>query len=525
MIVFVLAALLAAGTQSRTTAFASSAAAVQSQNPNATSLQQTSAAESTDSSPMEDSVVMIFATRLTPSFPQPWTKQAPREATGSGFVIEGRRILTNAHVVLYANQIQVQGNQSSEKISATVEAMAPGIDLAVLKLDDESFFDTHQPLARARTLPQVRDSIMVYGYPVGGTNLSITKGIVSRIDFTSYNYGISGLRVQIDAAINPGNSGGPAIVDNKVVGVAFSILAQSQSIGYIIPCEEIDLFLSDVADGHYDGKPALFDEMQTLENPALRSYLKLDKSIEGLVVSNPFADDPSYPLKKWDVITQIGDTPIDDQGNVLLENNQKIHFAYLIQKIAQKGTVPLTIMREGNKIPVQLPVLTTRPKLIPPLLDTFPPYFIWGPIVFSTASEDLVSVLMSSQSGLSMINGFSLKSNPLLTRRNEKPAFEGEELVVIPSRFFVHPLAKGYGTPVLQVVRSLNGIRVRNLRHLVEILRDSRDEFIAIDFFGAGTETLVFRREEMTNATEEILNENGIRNYASPDLLAVWKKQ
>ena len=109
---------------------------------------------------------------------------------------------------------------------------------------------------------------MVYGYPQGGSSLSVTKGIVSRIEFAGYNDGTSGLRIQVDAAINPGNSGGPALVDGKMIGLIFSKLTQADNIGYIIPGEEIDLFLKDVADGKYDGKPAIHDSLQTLENPA-----------------------------------------------------------------------------------------------------------------------------------------------------------------------------------------------------------------------------------------------------------------
>ena len=150
------------------------------------------------------------------------------------------------------------------------------------------FFDTHPPLARASKLPQIKDAVLAYGFPTGGTSLSITKGIVSRIEFVAYNYPVSGLRIQIDAAINPGNSGGPAIAGDKMIGLAFSRLGgDTQNIGYIIPNEEIDLFLKDIADGHYDGKPAMYDELQTLENPALREYLKLDKSVEGMVVHRP----------------------------------------------------------------------------------------------------------------------------------------------------------------------------------------------------------------------------------------------
>ena len=172
-------------------------------------------------------------------------------------------------------------------------AVAPGIDLAVLQLDDTSFFDTHPAIKRASELPQIKDTVLAYGFPTGGTSLSITKGIVSRIEFVPYNFPVSGLRIQVDAAINPGNSGGPAIAGDKMIGLVFSKLVgkDTQSIGYIIPNEEVDLFLKDIADGRYDGKPAMYDELQTLENPALRDYLKLDKSVEGMVVHHPYKND------------------------------------------------------------------------------------------------------------------------------------------------------------------------------------------------------------------------------------------
>ena len=97
----------------------------------------------------ESAVVKVFSTMRRPDVARPWSKSAPIEASGSGVVIEGKRILTNAHVVAYASQVQVQGNQEGDKISASVVAFAPGIDLAVLRLEDESFFDTRPPLPRA----------------------------------------------------------------------------------------------------------------------------------------------------------------------------------------------------------------------------------------------------------------------------------------------------------------------------------------------------------------------------------------
>ena len=93
---------------------------------------------------VENSVVKVFSVMRYPDVYKPWIKQSPSEATGSGVVIEGKRILTNAHVVLYASQVQIQAKPGRRQISAAVEMVAPGIDLAVLKLEDDSFFESHR---------------------------------------------------------------------------------------------------------------------------------------------------------------------------------------------------------------------------------------------------------------------------------------------------------------------------------------------------------------------------------------------
>ena len=469
-----------------------------------------------------NSVVKVFSTMRYPDLYKPWTKDAPSEATGSGVVIEGKRILTCAHMVLYASQVQIQANQAGDKISAKVEAIAPGIDLAVLKPDDDSFFDSHPPLARAKGLPEIRDMVMAYGYPEGGTSLSITKGIVSRIEFESYNFPVSGLRIQIDAAINPGNSGGPAVVGDKMIGLAFSHLGSADNIGYIIPNEEIDLFLEDMADGHYDGKPAMFDDLQTLENPALRSFLKLDKSVEGIVVHKPDSPDPAYPLKEWDVITKIGETPVDDQGMIKLGANLRVHFQYLVQKIAKNGKVPLTVVRTGKETRVELSVSPKHPMVLPDLAGAYPSYFVYGPLVFSSATEQFVSGLLRGNRASRWINWLSAIGSPLVKRSSDKPAFAGEELVVVPSPFFPHKLAKGYSDPFCQVVKTVNGIPIKNLNHLVEVLRDAKSPFITVEFNNRAGETLVFPRADMHAATDEILTDNGVRSQGSPDTLAIW---
>jgi S1-C subfamily serine protease len=466
-----------------------------------------------------NAVVKVFSTMRYPDVVRPWTKQQPSDVTGSGVVIEGNRILTNAHVVLYASQVQIQANQAGDKLSATVEAVAPGIDLAVLKLDDESFFDTHPAIKRASMVPQIKDAVLAYGFPTGGASLSITKGIVSRIEFTPYSYSVSGLRIQIDAAINPGNSGGPAVAGDNMVGLAFSALNNAQNIGYIIPNEEIDLFLQDIADGRYDGKPALFDELQTLENPALRSYLKIDPAVHGIVVRHPFAGVSPNPLKEWDVITQIADTPIDDQGMIHIAGDLRVGFRYQIQKLSAGGTVPLTIVRAGQTLKISAHTLTDRPLLVPELKGEYPPYFIYGPLVFSVASGTFISTLAQNAQ---MLGALSFMGSPLMTQRGALPTPAREELVVVASPFFPHKLSKGYLSPFSSVVESVNGTPVRSLKHLVALLRDLKDDYVVLRFEQHGGEALIFPRKEMVAATEDILSDNGVRAQGSTQLMAVW---
>ncbi len=477
---------------------------------------------SQESDNIRNSVVKIFTTFRAPDPVRPWLKQPSRDATGTGMVLEGNRILTNAHVVQHAVQVQVQAYQSSDKLNAKVVAITPEMDLAVLTLEDTSFFETHKPLALAEELPKAQDSVSVYGYPTGGNELSVTKGIVSRIEFDVYNYLSFGLRIQVDAAINPGNSGGPALVGDKVIGLAFSKLGGADNIGYIIPAEEIRLFLEDIKDGKYDGKPKLLDEFVTLENPAIRAKLKLDRATTGVRVQIPGSTEPGYPLHPDDIVTKIGTHAIDNTGRVRLDGDRLINFSYLVQKLSKDNKVPVTIVRGGESKEVEVPVGPDRDVwLIPYLRGKYPSYFIYGPLVFSEATDEFMNILSRLPNSLQVL-GF--QGSPLAARFGQRPSFPGERLVVVVHPMFTHPIVQGYSNPFMRVVASVNGVKPKNLAHLVETLRDLKDEFVTFEFEGTrGVETIVLRREEALKATEDVLNDNGIRQETSEDLRDVWR--
>jgi hypothetical protein len=306
-----------------------------------------------------------------------------------------------------------------------------------------------------------------------------------------------------------------------LVGLVFSLIQNAQNIGYLIPVEEIQLFLKDIADGKYDGKPQTFDLIQTVENDALRQRLGLPKGVNGVMIAQPYRNDADYPLKEWDVVTRIGNTPIDSDGKVAIRYDLRLSASYLVQKYAKNGLLPVTVFRNGKLLDINLPVRTKRELVIPYLLDAQPRFFIFGPFVFSATTQDYLERL-----GNQRPPAFGQQPSPLVTRRYDKPAFENEELIVVASPLFPTRITRGYDDPNRAVLGEVNGVKVKNLRHLVELLRDSRDEQISFKFAASGVlihETMVFNRKDLMEATGKILEENGIRYPFSPDLRTVWE--
>jgi len=205
---------------------------------------------------------------------------------------------------------------------------------------------------------------------------------------------------------------------------------------------------------------------------------------------------------------------------VAVRYDLRLSSSYLAQKFAKNGLLPLTVFRNGKSMRVDLPVRTQRELVIPYLMNENPRYFIFGPLVFSTTTQDYLERLGNQRPA-----SLGQQSSPLVTRRYDKPAFPGEELVVVASPLFPHRMTNGYDDPHRAVLSEANGVQIKNLRHLVEVLRDSQEDQVTFKFAKSGSvnhETMVFKRDDLIEATGKILEENGIRYPYSTDLGGVW---
>jgi len=234
-----------------------------------------------------------------------------------------------------------------------VEAVGHECDLAVLSIDDNRFWEGLEELEFA-DMPNLQEHVTLVGYPIGGDTLSVTRGVVSRVEPQQYAHGATKLlAIQIDAAINPGNSGGPALLGNKVVGVAFQNLSGAENIGFIIPLPIIKHFLEDIErNKQYVGFCDLGITCQALENHFFQTIMKLNPSQlnHGVVVNHISKCSPAYGiLQKFDVIAAIDGQPIACDGTVPFRGRERIMFDYLLSLKFAGDVCKLDIIRDGER--------------------------------------------------------------------------------------------------------------------------------------------------------------------------------
>lgn len=456
-----------------------------------------------EGSAAEKSVVQIINGFQIPSWSQPWQFGQPQFDSGTGFLIEGNRIMTNAHVVSWTKQLQVRRYHDPNKYYAKVEFIGHDVDLAVLKVDDPHFYDGMQPL-QLGDLPKVRSAVVTYGFPAGGDQISYTRGVVSRIEVESYVHpgNRAYLAVQTDAAINPGNSGGPVIQDDKVVGVAFEGVSGLENTGYFIPTSIVHHFLDDIKDGTYDGVPESGLRLAPLENPAYRRKLKLpDDNNHGVRVDS-LLDIPTTKalIQPDDVIMQVGDYPVDKDGTITYQGNT-VGVSVAFDQEQNNDTLPLKIWRNGQMVDVSMPVhVYNQDTAEGNQYDTLPRYYIYGGLVFTPISLDYLKTTGANNTE----SGGRELIYELAYRHDEDPANWRPEPVVLTS-ILDDPVNANLRTRSQTMVDTINGMRINSLNDVPKAFALSKGPDDVIEFL-PDHHFEVLRHDDANKANPNILS-------------------
>ena len=300
-------------------------------------------------------VVRVYSTYQDPDYECPWQSVAPRGSTGSGVVVGPRRILTGAHVVANATFVQVQKQSDPKKVTARVLAISHDCDLALLEIDDKAFGRAIKP-AVVGDLPKLRDAVQVVGYPIGGEEVSITEGVVSRIEVQRYEHSHRHLlAVTVDAAINEGNSGGPVFARGKIVGIAFQGLPDAENVGEMVPAPIIRRFLDGVKNKKLPDVPGIGISTQPLENPALRMHLGMKKKDSGvLITAVQYGSSAWGKFEVGDVLMELDGHSIADNGTIRYRARYRCQFDAVIGDYHCGEVIKARVLHKGKAKEVRL---------------------------------------------------------------------------------------------------------------------------------------------------------------------------
>jgi S1-C subfamily serine protease len=447
------------------------------------------------------SVLRVEVATQVPDYQTPWNAGRFSGGIGTGFLIGKNKILTNAHVVSNGRRILITVYGSPKKYPAKIEFIAHDCDLALLSVEDFKDFESF-PTFEFGNVPSLESQVRVIGYPVGGERLSVTRGVVSRIDFQPYSHSRadSHLIVQIDAAINPGNSGGPCVQDGKVVGVAFQGLRQADNTGYIIPTPVIRRFLKDIDDGHYDNYADLGISDFALHNPAMRKALGLPNDGKGVLVSNVIPTSSSDGiLKSGDILMSLDGKPVDSAGMITMDG-EDVNLNEIVERKYAGDKVAVRFLREGaiNDVDITLKPLNWS-RMYAVQYEKKARYLVFAGLVFQPLDTNLFAA--------SKFDDVTVRR--LYTDYVPKGLFEKHRDIVVLTRVESDPVTSQLTDFAGFAVNKINGVEVRDLAHANELLHPKEmPEFHVIDLFDA--ERPVIIPSAMVEDANKRMQDNGI---------------
>ncbi len=449
----------------------------------------------------EASVVRIFATTQNPDYDAPWQAHTPASSTGSGVTLDEEHVLTGAHVVANATFLQVQKVSDPNKYVARVVGICHDADLALLRIEDERFAKQQYAAAELGELPSLRDRVSVVGFPVGGEEVSVTEGVVSRIEVQRYSHSQRHLlAVTVDAAINEGNSGGPVFHEGKVVGIAFQTLRDAEAIGEMVPVSLIKRFLRGIETGRAPEIPSLSLRSQSLENPMLKRASDLTPTQTGVLVRRIEYGGTAYGvLRQGDVLLRIGGYKIEDNGTIRYEDRIRTRYDVVMGDHYIGDELPVRIVREGKELDLTL-ILRGKQYLVErSQYEEEPRYFVYGGLVFQPLSRNYLETW----------NRWWDKAPPeFLSHYYTGVRSEDQREIVVLTQILADDLTVGYEDHSNEAVLSVNGVKPRDMADFVQ----------RIESAGDACERLLFETQAVREAGPRILERYRISRDRSPDL-------
>jgi hypothetical protein len=275
---------------------------------------------------------------------------SPKDKTaGTGFFIDARgHILTCAHVLGEATEVMVEiPSEGERQFKATVLGICPVFDLGLLRIEGYITREWCTLNEADKLHVQSGDTIAVVGFPLLGSHLKQTTGVITGQQMNKY---------QTNASIHSGNSGGPMFSNGVVIGVCSNSPDPSDFegaiIGYAVPIQRFFVVAK-----------ALYSPRRVVHFPKTFGFDYQPTSAECLAYIGyqpPMSDAEPAPngvlvtkvhpnglvhrtgLRRGDVVCKIGGQSVDSVGNLACTwMKQRMTFDDFLFTLPLRRKVPL----------------------------------------------------------------------------------------------------------------------------------------------------------------------------------------
>lgn len=313
---------------------------------------------------LKNTVVQVIAQIAEFNWVEPYKSPTQTEGAGTAFFINSDgELITNAHVVDQAQVVYIQiPTIGKRRFEVQVLAVSPERDLALLKLSDNDLKQIKQILGKDQLVYlnfgdsdkiERADKIMALGYPLGQHGLKSTTGVVSGREHLSGQHFI-----QISAPLNKGNSGGPSLNNSgEVIGVNSAIIQGAQNVGYIVPINDVRLFLEQYRSLPDQNGTKLIRKpfLGVLFNNASESLTTFlgNPLPGGLYVVEVYKGSPldKAGIKAGDMIYKLNNIPVDIYGEMHAPwlGEEKISIIDYVSRLKLGQNIHVEYYRKGVK--------------------------------------------------------------------------------------------------------------------------------------------------------------------------------
>ena len=334
-----------------------------------------------------DKVVALRVTRQLFDEDRPWTKKRPEVRDGTAVVISNGLLLTEANMIQNATFIQVEKHGRANWTPARLVHRDYAIDLALLTVDQQGFFDDLSP---AEIAASATTNGVVRSVRWKERQLEVSNSRPGRIKVRESPYGsVRHAFLRLPTDVSGGGWAEPVFADDKLIGIT---IAQDGQTATVVPAEILTAYVEsagrDGEDSGYRGFASIGGlRWQTNTDRALSAYLGLGGEPRGAVIRQvPWGSTGCSSLQPLDILLELDGHEIDASGNYHHSRYGQLHFGHIVVEGHSPGdVVSARVLRDRQVLDVEIELRSypSSARMIPWVQpEIAPPYLIAGGLVF-----------------------------------------------------------------------------------------------------------------------------------------------